>query len=473
MTSALKQNQKHKLTKSYSIFTRISPVNLAFGTIISLLLISSCSDPATVGIELAPGNNQIGVVFEEFDLPAEVVLLDSFYTTNQSILVVGEEEDDFFGKTSATGYSRLSIGSGADRPDQDALLDSVVFSLNIQDISGTALDKPKYYSIHKLTEPLLDTLYYNFDALSYESNPFSSGEIVFGEATDSLASFQVEEEFAEELFSKMQLGVEFNDLFTFRDYFPGIAVKARVGDNSTIGVGIGGSTGLKVYYHSEGDTASTVYNISTASSRSFNGIKSDRSGTPTEVVTETQKAYDVGSKVGMKSMLGMVIKLDTSPFDAFLDTLSGITFNQVVLELGEIDNQPDTQIPPNAIIMHFTDASNKILETSTGIPYSVQADGQVQVYTDENGVLVPNTSSPTALFYNSEDKVYSQYITSHVNALFRGKLTRKDWLLYADIPSSSTTNFPNSGGDDFKRSLRQFVVNKNKVKVKVIYSKTR
>lgn len=371
---------------------------------------------------------------------------------------MGEEEDDFFGKTSATGYSRLYIESGDDRPDQDALLDSVLFNLNIQNINGTELDEAKFYSIHKLTEPLLDTLYYNFDELSYEANPFSSGEIVFGEATDSLASFQVEEAFAEELFSKMQLGLEFNDLFTFRDYFPGIAVKAREGDNSSIGIGVGGSTGLKVYYHYEGDTSSTLYNITTTSSRSFNGIKSDRSGTPTEVVTETQKAYDVGSKVGMKSMLGMVIKLDTSPFDAFLDSLSGITFNQVVLELGEIEEQAETEKVPTNITMYFTDSSNKILTSSTGVRLSVQADGFPQVFKNEDGEEVPNTANPTSLGYDSEGRKYGQLITSHVNAVFRGQLTRKDWLLYSS---------------DITKTLSQFVVDKNKVKVKVIYSKSR
>ncbi|PZX57864.1 uncharacterized protein DUF4270 [Algoriphagus chordae] len=439
---------------------------MAFGAILSLFIISSCSDPARVGIELAPGNNQIGVVFEEFELPAEVVLLDSFKTTNQAILIAGEEVDPFFGKTSATGYSRLFISSATARPTSDAMLDSVHFSLNIANVDGTDLDEPKYFAIHKLAEPILDTTYYNFDKLEYEASPFSSGELVFGEETDTLATFQVDEKFAEEIFSKMQFGLEFNDLFTFRDYFPGIAVKAREGDNSSIGIAIGSSTGLKVYYHYEGDTLSTLYNISTASSRSFNGIKNDRAGTPTAVVTEPKTAYDVGPTVGMKAGLGMVIKLDTSPFDAFLDTLVGITFNQVALEIGELEPQDETQHVPANIAMYFTDSNNEVLTTSTGIPLSVQTDGYPQVYTDENGDEVPNTNSPAALIYDSESREYSQLITSYVNAIFRGQLTRKDWLLYGGFLS-------NDGSDAFKKSTRQFVVNKNNVKVKVIYSKSK
>ncbi len=460
--------------KSSTTYIPTSPVNLAIGAILSLFLISSCSDPATVGIELAPGNNQIGVVFEEFDLPAEVVLMDSFSTTNQIVLVVGEEEDDFFGKTSGEGFTRLSFDTNATLPEEDALLDSVLFFLNVRSIDGSDLNEPKYYSVHKLTEQILDTLYYNFDELPYETSPIASGEIVFGDKSDTLVSLKVSPEFAEELFAEMKAGIYFNNIFSFRDFIPGVAIKAREGDNTTIGVGLGTGTGILTYYHYEGDTASKGYGItasvrlsdgSIAPSRAFSGIKSDRSGTPTQVITETKKAYDVGPLVGMKSGLGMVIKVDTSPLDAFLDTLSDVTFNQVVLDLGEIESQAETQKPPIGITMYFTDARNEILETSTGVRLSVQADGASQIFVGEDGVATPSTANPTALIYDSEDNIYSQFITSHVNALYRGQLTRRDWLLYADLPASN--------GDDFKRSLRQFVVDKNKIKIKVIYSRSR
>jgi len=58
----------------------------------SLLVLGGCSDPATLGLELAPENNQIGVFYKEIPLDAKVVLLDSFNTTNAGILIVGDEE---------------------------------------------------------------------------------------------------------------------------------------------------------------------------------------------------------------------------------------------------------------------------------------------------------------------------------------------------------------------------------------------
>ncbi|MDR7131561.1 hypothetical protein J2X69_003925 [Algoriphagus sp. 4150] len=449
----------------------------------SLFLISSCSDPATVGIELAPGNNQIGVVFEEFVLPAEVVLLDSFNTTNQNILIVGEEVDPFFGKTSATGYSRTFIDSRAKRPESNALLDSIFFTVDIININGTNLGGPKRFSIHKLTEPILDTLYYNFDELSYEENPFTAGEIVFGEKTDSIASFQLEEEFAEEIFNKMRAGAEFNNLFTFREYFPGIALKAKEGDNSSARVRLGANTAIKVYYrNAASDTVSTLYSISTSSSRNFSGIKSDRSGTPTDAVTEYQKSYDVGPLVGIKAGLGMVIKLDTSPLDAFLDTLSGVIFNNVSLELGAIEDPAEGVLPSTYFRAYFSDGSNRFLANPAGKYYTIQDANRAQVGIDSDSNKVPLVEFPASFIYISDKKLYGQNISAYINALFRGDLTRKDWILYGgnivDKRRTSLGTDPlspqgNLTTDQFGTSLRQFKVDKNKIKVKVIYSKSR
>ncbi len=453
--------------KSFTTFILTSPVKLAVWAILSISFLNySCSDPATVGLELAPGNNQIGVFFEEFELPTQVVLLDSFNTTNQSLLIAGEEVDPFFGKTSGVGYSRMYIEVTEDRPSREAFLDSVFFNIDVVSVNGENLDKPKYYSIHQLTQPILDTLYYNFSELSYESAPFAAGEIVFDEVKDTTVALPVNEDFAIEMFGKLQRGREFNDLFSFREYFPGFAIKARKGDNTTIGVNLGFQTNFTFYYHLTGDTVSSNYQITTASSRSFNGVKSDRSGTPTGIVQIPGKNYDVGPVVGLKSNLGMVLKVDTSPMDPFLDTLRGVTFNQVNFEIGEIEEQIETQTPPSSMVIYFTDASNTILTRSSDKqPLTLQTDGQPQTDLDANGNVQPAVRAPAVIRFSPDKEIYIVPIASYFGALYRKEITRKDWLLYG--------NSPQSVGDDFKRSFRQFNVNQENIKVKVIYSKIR
>jgi hypothetical protein len=428
------------------------------------ILISSCSDPASVGLELAPGNNQVGVFFAEFDLPAEVVLLDSFNTTNQGLLVVGEEVDPYFGKTTGIGYSRMYFDSRAERPKSEAILDSIFFRLDVVSVNGRNLDQPKYFSIHRLAEPILDTSYYNFNELRFEEQPLAFSNVNFGETKDTTLTFPVDQDFAEDLFGKLKRGTEFNDIFSFRRYFPGIAVKSGEGQNTTIGVNLGFETKFDIYYHYQGDTLSKVYEINTSSSRSFNGVKSDRNGTPTSIITEPGKAYNTGDLVGLKANLGIAMKVNTAPFDNFLDTLNGAIFQQVEFVIGEINAVPSGQNPPSFFVSYFTDGTNERLSrASDKQPLTVQRDGQPQIELISEGKEEPAVRAPAIGRYNSNDKVYSMLITSYTNALYRNQLQRKDWLLYG--------NSPETNGDDFKRSFRQFIVNKNRIKVKAIYSK--
>ncbi len=458
---------------SFLEYTIALRAKLAASAIFTTLLISSCSDPATVGLELAPGNNQIGVFYQEFVLDAQMVLSDSFDTTNSNVLVVGNESDDLFGKTESTGYSRLYIDATKDRPAAEAILDSMFFNMAVVSVNGSDLDQPKTYSVHKLIEPILDTLYYNFSEIAYQDDAFAEVNFTFGEVKDSVLQLAVDEEFQGELFEKMKGGPEFNSLINFRNYFPGIAINAGEGDNTAISVGVGGNTGIVAFYHMAGDTVSKRYDIVTYPSRSFTGIKSDRSATPTEVITEYGKAYDVGAIVGMKSTLGMALRIDTSPLDAFLDTLSGVTFNQVDFTVGAIESQDEDNNPIAGMVMMFVDNNNDpILSTINKRELYVQADRQSQVFLDANGDKIPSNvySTSAVLAYDSEDKSYLGGITSHVNAIYRGDLQRQNWLLYATFPP--TPSMP-STGDEFKRSLRQYKVDKSKITVKVIYSKTK
>ena len=432
-----------------------------------LLVLGGCSDPATLGLELAPGNNQIGVFYKEIPLDAQVVLLDSFNTTNAGILIVGDEQDPYFGKTRSTAYTRLHIESGSERPRTDAILDSVFFTLATVSVNGSDLDKKKKYSVHLLSEPLLDTLYYNFSKLPYQASSIAEIEVAFKTAKDTLLKAPMNTVVANEIFAKVKRGTEFNSLFNFRKYLPGVAIVPRAGDNTTAGFSLGGNTGISFFYHYLGDTIAKKYSITTFSSRSFNGIESDRRGTPTEVVRDYQKSYSTGNIVGMKSGLGLAMRLNTRPLDTFLDTLSGVVFNQVTLEIGPIEEQDKGQTPISGMVLKFVDSQNRVLlSTINKAELHLQGDGQLQVIEQEDGTKVPNNFFPSSaiLSYEATAKVQRVGLSSYMNALLKKELKRQDLLLYAITPNT---------GDDFKRSLRQFKVNKDKVKISVIYSKTK
>jgi hypothetical protein len=181
-------------------------------------------------------------------------------------------------------------------------------------------------------------------------------------------------------------------------------------------------------------------------------------------------AYDVpGSLIGSKANLGLVIKLNTKPISDFLDTLENVTFNQFSLEMGPLENFPETKQPIKSLMMYFGDQNNRFFKRIDGNRVPVQAENEPQVEgTDENGTIVPAINAPNSLLFNNEKFIYTQQITSYVNALFRSGLPRTDLFLYPDNPST-----PSASGDEFKQSLREFVLNKNSIKLKIYYSKVK
>jgi len=162
----------------------------------------------------------------------------------------------------------------------------------------------------------------------------------------------------------------------------------------------------------------------------------------------------------------LVIKLNTETNSDFLDTLDNVTFKQYSLEMGPLENFPETKQPIQNIILYFSDDNNKRLARADGKLISVQAEGQPQIEgKDANGNVVPATDGPTSLLFNAEKFTYTQQLNSYVNALFRQGLERTDLILYPTSPSANA--------DEFKQSLKEMIVDKNTIKLKIYYSKVK
>lgn len=442
-----------------------SPAKLVGGLLISLTVASACSDPSNIGLDLDPNNNQIGVFFTEIPLSASMVLLDSFNTTNQGSFVVGGETSPFFGKTEGIGFSRLAINVTAPLPKQDAILDSIKFNFQVESATGKDFSKLKSLKVHLLTEGIQDTSYYSFDRLAFDPNTIAENSFDFSARKDTLVSMKMKEEFAVSIFQEMKNGDAFKDLFSFRRLIKGIAITGNPEEEVSMNLRVGNTTGISVYYHYKDDTVPTVYPISTAQSRHFNYVKNDRQGSQTEIIVQPGTSYNTGDKVGSKSGVGLVLKIDTSPIDAFLDTITNVTFNEITFHIGPLETTSGDNFPPSFMVMNFTNETNRLLTRFDGEPMSVQADGQAQQAIDANGNIVPSVAAPAILAYFSESRIYNQRITSYMNAVYRSNLQRNDWILYP--------NSPGTAGDDFKKSFKEFVVNKNNIKLKIYYSKIR
>ena len=464
---------KTSFLKAITISIRTLQVKF-LGALCSIVIFAgACSDPSEIGLVLDPGSNQIGVFYEEIPLSSLLVLEDSFNTTNQSRMVVGGDHSDLFGTTESIAYSRLSFNPDGVLPEDDAIFDSAIFNFNIVDLIADDFDEEKEFKVHRLLEAIEDTTYYSFSSLDYEENvALAEGTFVLQADTVNQVRMDLNPDFAAELFGKLTTqDPVFDNIFAFREYFPGIVIKGDPAQNTSISLAIGGGTGITMYYHYEDDTVSTAYPINTIQSRHFNQVISNRQGTATEQIVEKDVAYDIeGDKVGVKAGLGLKMKLDMSPLHEFLDTLENVTFNQILLEVGPVDEYPEGKNPYGALVMYFATDGGEYYRRFDGVKVAVQGENNTHTGLDVDGNVVPLTGNQNGLAYNSETRVYANQITSYVNAMYRSGLVKTDLFLYPNTPSteSGVVSF-----DAFKRSLKEFVVDKDNIKVKVYYSKIR
>jgi hypothetical protein len=431
---------------------------------------TSCEDPSNIGLELDPDNNQIGVFYQEIPLSASVVLQDSLSTTNSGVLVYGNEQSDFFGKTESIGYSRLFYNRDIARPKENAVLDSVKFLINMREVVTEDTINSKTIHVHLLTEQIQDLEYYNFSSVAYDPTPFFSGSFDFTDRQDTVMVSKIDNALTDEIFSELVNGRYFQDIFSFRQFLPGIAFKAEEGENVSFSTLVGNSTGFIFYYKNEGDTVSRSYPIATGINfnlaRHFSQVINDPTGTPLEAVIEKNKAYQLPDFVGSKSTMGLQVKLDLSPLDDFLDTLSNINFNQVTLEMGPLKDYSAPESPVT-LIPYFTNETNRLLFRKDGFPMIVQPDGGPQVDVETNE---PSFTYNAAHFtLNNEIKSYSQFLTSHVNAVYRKKLNRTDFLLIPGFVNRQSQTI----SQDFRSNLKEYVVGQNNIKLKIFYSRSR
>jgi hypothetical protein len=456
--------KKKKFLKVTTISIQTLRAKILAGLIILAYGSSSCSDPSSIGLDLDPNNNQIGVVYQEIPLTASVVKLDSIATTNNGHLVFGHDSGDFFGDSEGIAYSRLFFNRDINFPNPNAVLDSVRFTFNVRFVLANELETPKTIHIHTLKEQIQDVTYYNFSGLEFEEEPVITAKFNFKNRQDTLVNAKVDNEFVRNLFEEIKSREKFSDIFTFREFLPGFAFTGEKSEHTSFTLRPGSNTGLIFFYRNQGDTVSRAYPIATGLNfnlaRHFSQYKVNATGTPTEVVTQPHVAYNVGPRVGMKGLSSLVVKLDTRALQDFLDTLQNVTFNRVILEMGPLEQNRATHRPFLSSIMYFTNETNRILRRSDGRQLFVQPDNRPQFdpTTDE-----PAADTPSLLFHNTETNLMSQSLTAHVNAIYRKRIPRRDLLVYPG----------QAGIDDFNFSMRENIWPTNSIKLKIFYSRTR
>lgn len=273
-------------------------------------IFTACENDETMGTDLMPSTDRPGIVVTDtIDIKAETLIDDSVYSSYQSHLLVGRLNDPVFGTTEAAFCAKFSNTSYGKFPN-DAICDSVILSLGLDSTITHFygdLNNPGKINVFRLTQPFSsDSLYfsnYNYKQKTADE-PLCSAEFNTNDNTKEI-KFSLPLDYGNEIMRCTRDTTFDANLFGLcfaPDETSACVTKTSQSNNNIKYV---------VYYHQEGDTASTGVTFSIANSNpraSF--FNHDYSGS---------NIFDNNgdSLLYLQSMAGSKIKLDFKDVDKF------------------------------------------------------------------------------------------------------------------------------------------------------------
>ena len=356
-----------------------------------------------------------------------VMRTDSFLTSGDADMVVGQWKDAQTGQLTTQGFAAIDYPANSLVSQTNLRLDSLVLELGY---SFTYGDTTSAFSlgVYPLNRPLPAQNYFNTSSVGYSTKPLVQRTFVPQQFSGNrLLQIRVSDELAQNLYAKLISG-DITDNISLNDFLPGFALVGKSTTNTFLGFTTSASiSGLRLYYHDTdvNRTASTL--LFPISSLHFTSIRNDRTGTPlsalksrSDVVssTTTDRTTFVSLAAGLQTRLEFPYLNDFFRPGNFAD------LNRALLVISPVrQNSRDNTAPPTTLQLYQTNSQNEFIATIPG--GSTGADIASAGY-----YLVPEPITP--LITDS----YTIDLTYYIGQIIKKKSLAQPLLLTIPAPSS-------------------------------------
>ncbi len=151
---------------------------LSFIVIICISFLFSCEEPDIIGLEVQPSNDKLNVQFTDTNtLTTYSVREDSIRTDETQYNLLGTCIDPVFGKICASIYTQFRISSDNVDFGTNAILDSLILTLDYESFYGSILkfDGLQRIKVYELTQDIYkDSSYYSKQIKSYSTTELAN-----------------------------------------------------------------------------------------------------------------------------------------------------------------------------------------------------------------------------------------------------------------------------------------------------------
>ncbi|TAF66264.1 MAG: DUF4270 family protein [Cytophagales bacterium] len=388
----------------------------------ALVGLSACENPRDLGLNLPDGFKKAELIYvDTLPIKMTTVLLDTFPTFAPTRLVVGDYNDNLFGRITARSYGSLAPIADTvfiETPSQ-VIADSLVLEMELSSAYGDTT-ATQTLSLHRLTSAIPAKNYYNFDQVPFDPTPIAQSTFsVQSVGSGKKLRIKLPNTLRDEVLNTIKTS---KDSANFIQTFRGFALQST---NNAAVVAFSASpisSKLLFYYRNSTDASNAVkqtefyfrlYNT-------FNQIIHNPIGTNLSTISSTNRILTATQTLDrgyLFNLLGIVIKIELPDFKTLADPAKGevlaINRADLVFYADEQSYTKNDLFPiPTLLALYQSDANNRIKRDGLGFFQGIQAEGA-------NPFNNNNTAEVT---YNNFGFFYRFPITTYLQLVQRGDI---------------------------------------------------
>ena len=420
------------------------------GLILGLaFFIFACEEPGELGLDLNPESGDFVARYQEIHLDNSVLLYEDIVSDNSTRfdslgnitapgrLFAGSFSNPSFGKFVAKGFNGLYLVQDTtefSNENGEYVFDSLILRMKVDYLYGNDLFGQKSIFIHELTDSLeLDKLYLTKNSTAYSNE--SIGEFVFDfSAFDTLrVDTLLKTRISDEIGLRFLLEAEENDTTfsnnnLFRQFFYGFAFVGGGSNEMVTGmVPESRSSYMRMHFHNSTDTLYKDFmffdrdTIPGNTTKYYNNITLDRTGSPIEGITEYYTEFQTGNELSyIQASAGVFTKISLQPYLDFIDTIDYMVINRAEIEIPTEAYGKNT-IPSSSLHMYAVDQDNRFIEeyfpTRSTPLYKTMGSISFVKNEDENSGTYINTLTDYVqlLTDGTEEELHTELLLGQIN----------------------------------------------------------
>jgi Domain of unknown function (DUF4270) len=294
--------------------------------VLLMLVVSACTKPVISFQSVYNGDNATNVItIDTFAVQVSTVFLDSFVTSGTSTQLLGRYIDPFFGTITSQTYSDIGTPNPLPVLTNYSVYDSIQLILRINKTFYGDTTKVQRYKVSQLTQvmdfPGIQTAFFNKNSIPYDPTVLGSTDVTinpFAGLTSQRLGDSVKitmpNSMGQDLFGLLYRQPDtVTNPTIFRGYFKGLTVYP---DSTLPGAiyGFRDTLILRIYYHEPGVVVvqkTTDFHLTNAATQ-FNQITVDRTGTPTQSLSEANPelpSTSSGNQAFLQPITSLYVKL--------------------------------------------------------------------------------------------------------------------------------------------------------------------